>query len=71
MAFSYGEPNRINEFDSLSEIIGMIGGSLNRGLDKINYFAVGIIHIPTILHQIIVVFFFLSLATLQIEKIRH
>lgn len=71
MAFSYGEPSRINEFDSLSEIIGMIGGSLNRGLDKINYFAVGIIHIPTILHQIIVVFFFLSLATLQIEKIRH
>ena len=71
MAFSYGEPNQNNEFNSLSEILGFLGGSLNRGLDKINYFAVGILHIPTILHQIIVVFFFLSLATLQVEKIRH
>ena len=71
MAFSYGEPNQNNEFNSLSEILGLLGGSLNRGLDKINYFAVGILHIPTILHQIIVVFFFLSLATLQVEKIRH
>ena len=71
MAFSYGEPNQNYEFNSIGEIIGMLGGSLNRGLDKINYFAVGILHIPTILHQIIVVFFFLSLATLQVEKIRH
>ena len=71
MAFSYGEPNQNYEFNSIGEIFGMLGGSLNRGLDKINYFAVGILHIPTILHQIIVVFFFLSLATLQVEKIRH
>ena len=71
MAFSYGEPSQNNEINTFGEIFGMIGGSLNKGLDKINYFAVGILHIPTILHQIIVVFFFLSLATLQVEKIRH
>lgn len=71
MVFSYGEPVVSNNIDSLRQLFYTVGGSLNKGLDKINFFAVGIIHFPTILHQIIVVLFFLSLGTLQIEKIRH
>ena len=71
MAFSYGEPSQTDQFTSYEDLFAMLGGSLYRGLDKIQFFALGVLHIPTILHQLIVVFFFLSLATLQIEKIRH
>ena len=71
MAFSYGEPTKIDEFRSYDDLFAMVGGSLHRGLDKIQFFALGVLHIPTILHQLIVVFFFLSLAKLQVEKIRH
>ena len=71
MAFSYGEPSKIDEFRSYDDLFAMVGGSLHRGLDKIQFFALGVLHIPTILHQLIVVFFFLSLAKLQVEKIRH
>jgi ABC-2 type transport system permease protein len=71
MAFSYGEPSQVDQFNSYEDLFAMLGGSLYRGLDKIQFFALGVLHVPTILHQLIVVFFFLSLATLQIEKIRH
>ena len=71
MAFSYGEPTKVDEFRSYDDLFAMVGGSLHRGLDKIQFFALGVLHIPTILHQLIVVFFFLSLAKLQVEKIRH
>ena len=71
MAFSYGEPAANDNLNSFIDFFAILGGSLNEGLDKINFFAVGILDIQTIIHQIIVVFFFLSLATLQIEKIRH
>ena len=71
MAFSYGDPSEVSTNSSFEELIQSIGGSLNNGLDKLQFFAVGIIHIPTILHQLIVVFLFLFLATLQVERIRH
>ena len=71
MAFSYGEPNQNDEFNSLSEILGLLGGSLNRGLDKINYFAGRDLTYTDNLTSNYCRFLFLSLATLQVEKIRH
>jgi len=71
MAFSYGEPHQVASNNAYDQFLSSIGGSLNKGLDKLQFFAVGIIHIPTILHQFIVVFLFLTLATLQIERMRH
>ena len=70
MAFSYGTPSPHIDQNSPNEIINSMGGSLNNGLDKLHFFAVGVIHVPTIFHQLIVVFLFLSLATLQIERMR-
>ena len=54
-----------------ADLIRSCLGSLDDGLDKLQHFAVGVIDIGTILHQMIILLFFLSLATIQIERIKH
>tara|TARA_E500000075_G_scaffold122495_1_gene123919 strand:+ start:62 stop:625 length:564 start_codon:yes stop_codon:yes gene_type:complete len=71
MAFSYGESSSSHLIESPTDLFRSCLGSLDDGLDKLQHFAVGVIDIGTILHQIIILIFFLSLATIQIERIKH
>ena len=71
MAFSYGESSDSHLMEGPADLIRSCLGSLDDGLDKLQHFAVGVIDIGTILHQMIILLFFLSLATIQIERIKH
>ena len=57
--------------DQFSDFWNASLGSFGNGLHKLQHFAVGLIDVGTIFHQLILGFFFLSLATLQIERLNH
>ncbi len=71
MAFSYGESQNAHSIDDFATFIHSCMGSIYSGFDKLQNFSVGLLDISTILHQIIVIIYFLSLATLQIERLKH
>ena len=71
MTFSYGEYDHLTQPSSIKEFFQACMGSINQGLTKSQHFAVGIIDLPTILHQFVITFLFLSLAILQIERYHH
>ncbi|HAE11296.1 MAG: hypothetical protein CMI21_05315 [Opitutae bacterium] len=71
MAFSFGETSSPDSIDSLTDFWNASVGSIGNGLDKLQHFSVGLVDAGTILHQIIFTFFFLSLATLQVERLNH
>lgn len=71
MSVSYGDVMPIDNTNFIEHLFHSIGGSISGGLDKLQSFSVGIVDLSTIFHQLILVFFFLSLATLQVEKMRH
>ena len=70
MSVSYGDVMPIDNTNFIEHLFHSIGGSISGGLDKLQSFSVGIVDLSTIFHQLILVFFFLSLATLQVEKMR-
>ncbi|NDG99584.1 MAG: hypothetical protein EBY43_00590 [Opitutae bacterium] len=71
MAFSFGEYRNESSPNGLNEFWNVCMGSLNQGLSKAQHFAVGIIDWSTLLHQAVITLFFLSLATLKIERLKH
>ena len=71
MAFSLGDTPQTESIDQFSVFWESSIGSFANGLHKLEYFAVGLIDLGTIFHQLILGFFFLSLATLQIERLNH
>ena len=71
MAFSLGDTPETESIDQFSDFWDSSIGSFANGLHKLEYFAVGLIDLGTIFHQLILGFFFLSLATLQIERLNH
>jgi hypothetical protein len=71
MAFSLGDTPQTESIDQFSDFWNASVGSFGNGLHKLQHFAVGLIDIGTIFHQLILGFFFLSLATLQIERLNH
>ena len=71
MAFSLGEYRSFSTPTGLEEFIEVCLGSLHQGLNKAQHFAVGIIDVSTLLHQAVVVFLFLSLATIKVEHLKH
>jgi hypothetical protein len=71
MAFSFGEYRDGSLSAGLNEFWSVCMGSLNQGLNKAQHFAVGIIDWSTILHQAVIALFFLCLATLKIERLKH
>jgi hypothetical protein len=71
MAFSLGDSHSTESIDHFSDFWDASIGSFGNGLHKLQHFAVGLIDVGTILHQLILGFFFLSLATLQIERLNH
>ena len=71
MAFSFGESSSLGSIDNLSDFWNACIGSFGNGLHKLQHFSVGLIDVGTIFHQMILGFFFLSLATLQVERLNH
>ena len=71
MAFNFGEYRDFGSPEGLDEFIDICLGSLNQGLSKAQHFAVGIIDVSTVLHQIVLSLLFLTLATLKIERLKH
>ena len=71
MAFSLGDTPQTESIDQFSDFWNASLGSFGNGLHKLQHFAVGLIDAGTIFHQLILGFFFLSLATLQIERLNH
>ena len=71
MAFSFGEYRDLTTPKGVEEFIEICLGSLNQGLNKAQHFALGIIDLSTILHQLVLCFLFLSFATLKIERLKH
>lgn len=71
MAFSFGEYGNHSEGLSLEGFFQVCLGSINQGLNKAQHFAVGVIDLSTLLHQGVIAFLFLALATLQIERLKH
>ena len=71
MAFSFGEYRDLTTPKGVEEFIEICLGSLNQGLNKAQHFALGIIDLSTILHQLVLSFLFLSFATLKIERLKH
>jgi len=71
MAFSYGEYRNDSLPARIDEVWSVCLGSLNQGLNKAQHFAVGIVDWSTLLHQAVLAFFFLSLATIKIERLKH
>ena len=71
MAFSFGESSSLNSIDNFSDFWNACLGSFGHGLHKLQHFSVGLIDVSTIFHQLILSFLFLSLATLQVERLNH
>ena len=71
MAFSYGESQNVQSIDGFTTFIHSCMGSVYSGFDKLQNFSVGLLDLSTIFHQIIVIIYFLSLATLQIERLKN
>ena len=70
MAYSYGrDTSEINE--QLSTILYNSFSSMINGLDDLEQFAVGLINISTILHQLSLTLFCLVLTTIQINRIHR
>ena len=60
MAFSLGDTPETESIDQFSDFWDSSIGSFANGLHKLEYFAVGLIDLGTIFHQLILGFFFLS-----------
>ena len=71
MAFSFGDSSLGAPIDGFSDFWHASMGSFAHGLHKLQHFSVGLVDMGTILHQLILGFFFLSLATLQVERLNH
>ena len=71
MAFSFGESSSLSSIDTFSDFWNACVGSFGNGLHKLSHFSEGLIDLGTIFHQMILSFLFLSLATLQIERLNH
>ena len=71
MAFSFGESSSLNYIDNFADFWNACLGSFGHGLHKLQHFSVGLIDVGTIFHQLILSFLFLSLATLQVERLNH
>ena len=70
MAYSYGrDTSEVNE--QLSTILYNSFSSMINGLDDLEQFAVGLINISTILHQLSLTLFCLVLTTIQINRIHR
>ena len=70
MAVSFGEVTDTQIFSGFSQFLWSCIGSMFHGLNKMQNFSVGLIEIQTILHQIVVMFYFLFLASIQVDRMR-
>lgn len=71
MALSFGESHQSDSIVGVSSFLKSCMGSMYDGLNKLQNFSVGLVEISTIFHQIAVIIYFLSLATLQVERLKH
>jgi ABC-2 type transport system permease protein len=70
MIFYFGENIEFQFFSGFAQIAWSIFGAVFGGLNKMQYFSVGIIDIPTVLYQMVVTFYFLILASTQIDQVK-
>ena len=70
MIFYFGENIEYQFFSGFSQIAWSSLGAIFGGLNKMQYFSVGIIDIPTVLYQLVVTFYFLILASTQIDQVK-
>ena len=70
MAVSFGEISDTQIFSGFSQFLWSCIGSMFHGLNKMQNFSVGLIEIQTILHQFVVIFYFLFLASIQVDRMR-
>jgi len=71
MTFSFGETIENHTLDDLGDLINVCLGSINQGLNKAQNFAVGIIDLATLLHQLAITSFFLWITIIQVERLKH
>ena len=71
MSFSFGNGNSQADRSNFNEFINGSLGSLSDGLNKLQYFSVGLIDVGTILNQIALIAFFLILSTVQVERLNN
>ena len=71
MSFSFGNGNSYPDRSNFDDFIDGSLGSLSDGLDKLQYFSVGLIDIGTILNQLALIAFFLILSTVQVERLNN
>ena len=70
MIFYFGENIEFQFFSGFAQIAWSSFGAVFGGLNKMQYFSVGIIDIPTVLYQLVVTFYFLILASTQIDQVK-
>ena len=70
MIFYFGENIEFQFFSGFAQIAWSSLGAVFGGLNKMQYFSVGIIDIPTVLYQLVVTFYFLILASTQIDQVK-
>jgi ABC-2 type transport system permease protein len=71
MTLAYGEYDHLGNPSNVKEFFQTCLGSISQGLTKAQHFAVGVIDLQTLLHQVVLTFLFLSLAILKIERYHH
>lgn len=71
MTFSFGTDSSVEYSSKLDHFISCCTGSLGNGLEKLEYFSVGLIDISTILNQVVLIVFFLVLSIIKIERINN
>jgi ABC-2 type transport system permease protein len=70
MIFYFGENIEFQFLSGFAHIAWSSLGAVFGGLNKMQYFSVGIIDIPTVLYQLVVTFYFLILASTQIDQVK-
>jgi len=70
MIFYFGENIEYQFLSGFPQIAWSSLGAVFGGLNKMQYFSVGIIDIPTVFYQLVVTFYFLILASTQIDQVK-
>ncbi len=70
MMFYFGENIDSQFTNGPAQLFWSCFGAIFGGLNKMQYFSVGIIDIPTVLYQLVVTFYFLILASTQIDQVK-
>ena len=70
MTLSFSDNLEGNIYSGFNHFLWACFGSMFNGLNEMQSFSVGLIDIQTILHQIIVMLYFLALASSQLDQVR-